>query len=144
MKKENKKLIKIGVISIIAIGFASIGTRLILNRTKKRDSIDFLNKDDNNSADDFGIKVGDTLAPRGAYVNIRSSAKVDDGGIFRNLIKQSHAGVIGTVIGSTVSKEDLRTWYKVKFPEPINVWKFYLGNLSFSEGYVRSDVVKKV
>lgn len=134
MKKEVKVGIYIGL-GLAVLGGLSYGVYSLINN----------NKDEGGGnpppPDSFGIAIGDNLLPKETWVNVRSGAYVDDK-TPTNLLYKHQAGVIGSVIELKTGEEDMRTWYKVKLANPIPAtWSnFWQGS---TEGWVRSDVVKK-
>jgi len=91
---------------------------------------------------DTKIKIGDSLYPIGQTTNIRTDPYINNAEDWYdkidNLIKKDATGFLGTVISSQKGKEDGLTWFKIKFPMPIHATI-----KTYSEGWVREDVVKK-
>jgi len=134
MKKEVKTGIYIGL-GLAVLGGLSYGVYSLLNNNKDQGG------ENPPPPDSFGIAIGDNLYPKETWVNVRSGAYVDDK-TPTNLLYKHQTGVIGSVIELKTGEEDMRTWYKVKLANPIpGTWSnFWQGS---TEGWVRSDVVKK-
>lgn len=86
------------------------------------------------------VKVGKYAYPKGADVNVRTSAKVDNGGLdFRtNFIYKNYTKRVGLITAVVDSEEygDKNKWYKVKLDEPKEGWMF-----DDDYGYVRADKI---
>lgn len=146
----DKKVVIIG--SLVLIVGGAIGmTVWSMNKNKKaEDAKDGVVTDPKTGQDVpvNPIKVGDTVYPSGSSVNLRGSAKVDDG-VISNKIGVVNSGTIGVVDSIVTGAEDGKTWYKVKLTTPLtNVWYTKDGNwypafYDFNYGYVRYDVIKK-
>ena len=153
MKKELRNKILYGIGGIV---FLFGGYKLFKAiKTKNQNSVDAggtsgtgENKQEDKST---GIKIGDTLVPKGNYVVIRTEPKVNDSSIHNpsgkaswydvndNIIDEHYTGTIGAVSGITTGTEDGLTWFKVKLIKPIKA-----DLLTHEYGYVRGDVVKMV
>jgi len=130
LKKNAKAIIGIGaVIGLSIAGYFILKDKSVAKGDESSDSEEPTNKEDNT-----GIAIGDMIKPSGSYVNIRSSAEVNDGYI-NNKIGEVNSTTIGKVIGKEENKDTKLTWYidcKIPFIE------------DYTEGYVRFDNVKKV
>ena len=83
------------------------------------------------------VIVGKYAYPKGASVNVRKSAYVNNG-VVNNLIYENYKKKVGIILSVVKSDEygDKKKWYKVKLTEPFNGWTF-----STAEGYVREDQI---
>ena len=83
------------------------------------------------------VKVGKFAYPKGASVNVRTSAKVNNG-LVNNLIYENYKKKVGIILSVVKSDEygDKNKWYKVKLTEPFDGWTF-----DATEGYVREDQI---
>lgn len=142
--KKNTKILITGTLSVLLLVGGTIGISAIVRKAKNKkdeeEDKEPKSQPTSEGSSDFGIKIGDTLYPKGQTVNIRESAKVDDGW-YDNMLKEGHTGVIGIVSDIVVGDEDKRTWYKVKLAEPVKSAIPFVGPTLY--GYVRSDVVQK-
>lgn len=136
-----KILIAVGV-GTAALGIGFLLYSVIKNKKLQNQNLDNTDTDSGGSSIGTKISVGDNLYPSESSINIRSEALVDNG-LFDNLIKKNHTGIIGKMISSETGKEDGLTWYKVKLAQPINTRNSIGVPVVYTEGYVRSDVVKK-
>lgn len=140
MKTQTKILIGIGA----ALATAGIGFGIYSFSQRGKSTPQTGGSTDTNTGRNLSskIQVGDQIYPSSGSVNIRDEARVDD--VYpTTLIKKGHTGLIGTVLSSEIGKEDNLTWYKVKLATPIGGYTSYGFPKTFTEGYVRSDVVKK-
>jgi len=82
-------------------------------------------------------KVGKIAYPKGSYVNVRSSPKVNNG-LINNFIYEKYKKKVGLILEVVNSTEygDRKKWYKVRLTEPFDGWTF-----DYTEGYVREDQV---
>ena len=87
--------------------------------------------EDENVFGDDPIKIDDTIYPIGSYVNVRSSANVNNGYINNIITTIDNPNPIGVVTQITISEG--HTWYGVS----LNDFPLY------DVGYVRADVVTK-
>jgi hypothetical protein len=163
----NKKLV-IGIVSVLALGGGLLVWSSVSKKKKeKRESdiqkrIDDAVKTANSSSEaklieaniranaakeeavdkileDVGnVTVGKFAYPKDSVVNVRSSAKVDNGA-FDNIIYEDYKKKVGLVTAVVASEEygDKKKWYKVKLTEPdtniITPDHYY--------GYVREDAI---
>ena len=83
------------------------------------------------------VKVGKFAYPKGVSVNVRTSAKVNNG-LVNNLIYENYKKKVGVILSVVKSDEygDKNKWYKVKLTEPFDGWTF-----DATEGYVREDQI---
>ena len=140
MKTQTKILIGIGA----ALATAGIGFGIYSFSQRGKSTPQTGGSTDTNTGGSLSskIQVGDPIYPSSGSVNIRESAEVNNGTI-NNILKENHTGIIGTVLSSEIGKKDNLTWYKVKLATPIEGYKKFVIPYTFTEGYVRSDVVKK-
>jgi len=136
------------ILIAVGVGTAALGIGFLLYSVIKNKKAQNENLDNTNIGGNRGfsigtkISVGDNLYPSGNTVNIRDEARVDD--FFPStLIKKDHIGLIGSVLSEVKGVEDGLTWYKVKLAQPIQSFTSYGLLKTYTEGYVRSDVVKK-
>jgi hypothetical protein len=76
------------------------------------------------------------VTPKGAFVNVRSSAVINDSLLGNNTITKLKKGNTLTVL-KTVKGSDLLNWYKVKLKTEV------FGQSLSRDAYVRSDTVSK-
>jgi hypothetical protein len=83
--------------------------------------------------------IGKKVYPSGSYVNIRSSAMVDDGWVSNKLGKINSPNVIGTVTNFTMGTESTpKVWYKVDLLTALSDST----TPGIQTGWVRADKVK--
>jgi hypothetical protein len=70
------------------------------------------------------------------FVNVRSSAKINEGLINNNIGQVNFPAPIGKVVSQQVGTEDGKIWYKIKLTAPL---KYTFS--TYTEGFVRSDAV---
>lgn len=136
-----KILIAVGV-GTAALGIGFLLYSVIKNKKLQNQNLDNTDTDSGGSSIGKKISVGDNLYPSANSVNIRDEARVDD---FypSTLLKKDHKGLIGSMLSEVTGVEDGLTWYKVKLAQPIQSFTSYGLPKTYTEGYVRSDVVKK-
>jgi hypothetical protein len=85
--------------------------------------------------------IGMAAYPKGASVNVRSSAEVDNV-MPTNIIYDNYAKRIGVVVAQEVQEGTSHIWYKIQLDEPKEMTGDVFGWLTDDFGYVRSDVVE--
>ena len=78
------------------------------------------------------IAVGDEIYPSGEYVNVRSSAEVNNGWVNNIILEVSTPNRIGIVDSDVVAEG--HTWYNVQLNQDLTEQNY---------GWVRADVVTK-
>lgn len=83
--------------------------------------------------------IGKNVFPAGSYVNVRSSAMVDDGWVNNKLGKINSPNVIGTVTNFTMGTESTpKIWYQVDLLTALSESQ----TPGITKGWVRADKVK--
>lgn len=137
--------VTIGIGTALAVVGGGVGLGLYLKGKDKNPNNGSGNGDDNNN-DGNGASKGDNNEPqktesvigKTAYsdtgVNLRMSAKVDDGW-HDNKLKEMATGDLGVVVSVTKGETDGLNWYYIKLNEPI--WDYLPYPTHENYAYVR-------